>query len=158
VRKTITTLFAVAALAVAALAASSAALPSAAQAATCAEWRLPMFNHNWLGQRTRLTLVVQRRDGWDLWLKYFEESGYWWASAHLASDPSTIVRGGKVLFSSVTADSVRFTLRWPNGVQGTYTGTIRSDGYVSGVMVERTQYNTIYRTYWNMWGRAVCQR
>jgi hypothetical protein len=124
-----------------------------------------MYNHAWYGGIMTQTITVNRRDGWNVWLKFGNNGytypnaggndGYWHASANAGR---SWVTGGIALFSSVTADSVKFNLRWPNGVEGAYTGAIRSDGYVSGVMVERTEFGTIYRTYWSMSGRAVCSR
>jgi hypothetical protein len=152
-RRSITTLFAIAGLAVAALAASSVALPSPAQAAACAEWQLPIYNDPQTGQY----MYVNRSDGWELLLRY-PQNGYWRASGAVWRNGDR-VRGGLARFSSVTADLVKFNIRWPNeGLSPVFTGTIRSDGYVSGVMVERTGSGAVYRTHWFMSGRARCVR
>ena len=140
-RKTLTSLLAVGALAAAGLSAS-AAVPSNAHAATCAQWRVPS------------TMEMPQSNGWTLRMSYSFSQGAWHAAAFPRDGYA--IHHRSVHFTSWSSNLVAFNIVWTNGSEGVYTGTIRSDGYVSGTSVDR--WNRYNRASWSMIGRTSCAR
>jgi hypothetical protein len=155
-RKVITSLMAAAALAVPVSVASSAASPSTAHAALggCVQWSIPA--------KTK----VSQSGGFLMRIEFIK--GNWWAAGFYhrnisafekyvfgKNDYSNLASVGPI-FPRVKDGTLSFTINWNNGSSGVYTGTIGSDGRVSGVTVDRN--NRKSRAYWTMDGRAKCVR
>jgi hypothetical protein len=128
-RKILTTLLAAAAL-------TAAAQPAATQAA-CSNWQPDTDN------------AIYQGNGWAMDFDY--TNGRWYATGVFPGEPGVI--SGDVLFSSWTADLVRFTITWSNGSGGIYSGTIDTNGFVSGIAEDRWTHAT---TTWHM--RDVASR
>lgn len=142
-RKLITTLLAASALAVPAVALTSAAHPADAQAAACQRWRLPA--DNW----------IRQSNGWTTRLKYYYEPYNRWYAVGYYPGASNMV-STSVNFSTWTPDLVQFSIVYRNGSEGVYTGTIASDGHVTGTTVDR--WNRQSRAHWDMGYVSCLQR
>ena len=136
-RKSITTLLSAGLLAVALLAADSPT-PAAAQDAAC-KWQL------------RFPATIVQGNGHRVYLSY-SDGVYKAKSYDRDNDLQTV--SSEVAFTSVTPCLVKFIITWVNHTAGIYTGSIDSDGFVTGV--SRDRFNPKSKTSWNMVRRARC--
>jgi hypothetical protein len=148
-RKVITSLMAAAALAVPVSVASSAASPSTAHAALagCAQWSIPAHTRLLQGKDTIVSIEFVKGNWWAISRPLNHSDG--------PSDGRWLSAIGPT-FPRVKDGTLSFTINWNKGRSGVYTGTIGSDGRVSGVTVDR--YDRKSRAYWTMDGRAKCVR
>jgi hypothetical protein len=136
-RKSITTFLSAAAVS-ATLIAGAAASP--AQAAGCSKWQLPS-NPRIVQDNNHTVNMTWVRDG-----------GYYKAKQYNRRDLRTV--STEVEFRSVTPRLVKFIITWINDTAGVYTGTIDSDGFVSGTT--RDRFNSPSKASWYMSMRARC--
>ena len=136
-RKSITTLLSAGLFAVALLA-GDAPTPAAAQDAVC-KWQL------------RFPVTVVQSNGHRIYLSYSD--GVYKARSYGRNNKLQTV-SSEVAFTSVTPRLVKFIITWYNDTAGIYTGSIDSDGFVTGV--GRDRFNPRSQTSWNMTKRARC--
>jgi hypothetical protein len=126
---------AVAAAALTAGLGAGVATPETADAATGCYWRIP--DH----------LSITHSNGWWAYSAYYRQAGTY------KYPMRGIGPGGAVLYGTLTLTrfdtsgsrpQVEFTLTWSNGSAGVYTGTIDSNGFVSGTTYDR----------WHPWSTA----
>jgi hypothetical protein len=136
-RKLITVLTAIVALAASAASFGIGADPAAA---ACARYGLHTSN------------LIEQSNGWNVWLR--KENGAWYVSAYDPNNIRETYMDGDIRFDSYNANLVKFVITWNNGSGGIYTGSIDDNGFVSGTTVDR--WNTQSRAYWHMREFAPC--
>lgn len=135
----LTSLIAAAGIAAALAAGSSAVAPSSAEARACS-WQMPS------------TATIVQGNNHRAYLKYDRGSRIWKAKAYSNGEHRT--SSSEVAFRSFTPRLVKFIITWYDETGGIYTGTIDSDGFVSGTT--RDRWNPSSKTSWYMTQRARC--
>ena len=135
----IATLLAAATVTVMLVAGSSAVSPSSAQAAAC-KWGMPSFARIVQGNNHSVNLTYNRT------------TSAWKAQAY--NKTKYAGSSTEVAFTSFTPRLVKFIITWINDTAGIYTGTIDSDGFVTGTT--RDRFHPSQKTSFHMSTRARC--
>jgi hypothetical protein len=106
---------------------TGAATPQVAQAASC-QWQIPA------------DMRITQSDGWRLHNLSSKRAGFkWYMLATNPEGPHALDGTLKLTRFDRTGSrpQVRFTVSWTNGHAGVYSGTIDSDGFVTGKTYDR---------------------